>query len=203
MSDLFKVVPKAFREMLHKGELDDLKAPGALPAEPTEGQPTAQPTEAPSEPQLTAEEERYGKPKAPPLLEEERHPDFGGGPTISKEWASRPPAEVLAALLAHSAQVDEGWFAALVARRREHGSYKLWRTPRGLLYTEELSDEEAERLAARGKITVPELQRWFRWREAKRAMPTAYRAALALLRAERERGPSSSTVAVLVNGRFV
>jgi hypothetical protein len=70
------------------------------------------------------------------------------------------------------------------AAQRPKG-YTLFRTHRGLLHLEELSDDETRRLAHRGKLSEAEVERWHSWRRARTRYPREARAQLFALKAQR------------------
>lgn len=63
--------------------------------------------------------------------------------------------------------------------------YTLFRTQRGLMHLEELSDNEARLLAAKGKLSADEVRTWHLWRERRTRYPQETRYALFALKCQR------------------
>lgn len=116
---------------------------------------------------------------------------------IKKALAALPLVE---ALIANSPSIEDDFERLTREAAEMNTKYALFRTPRGLLHLEELSDGEARRFAAAGKLTAEEVSTWHAWRERRTRYPEEARYALFALKAQRA---GFHRLAVYYDGRVV
>lgn len=94
-------------------------------------------------------------------------------------------SELVGLLIANSESIEDRLERKTREAVQRDSRYPMFHTRRGLLHLEELSDDEARRLAARGRLSEAEVREWWTWRQRRLQFPAETVRRMFLLKARR------------------